>query len=905
MGLYEITGHLGSGGMGEVYRARDTKLGREVAIKVMPDELARDAERLARFEREARVLAALNHGNIATLYGAETEAGAGFLVMELVEGETLADRIERGALPVGEALPLFLQIAEGLEAAHARGVIHRDLKPANLKINLEGVAKILDFGLAKALAPEPAAASGDAALSASPTLTLQATRRGEILGTAAYMSPEQARGLESDPRADVWGFGCCLYEALTGRRPFSGEDAAQTLASVLKDEPDWSALPAELPANVAVLLRRCLEKSRRSRLQSIADARLELAETLAAPARLGPLAGAATSHAEPRPAQTRRWTAAAVSSLAALVVGLAAGYLLRDRGAAPPSSAAEPTHVSIEVPVDLDIGTASEESNLRLSRDGRILYVMAGRGSDRQIHARPLAERSFRPIEGTAGLDDTGFAISPDGEWVGFVRDRTLWKVRAEGGVPVPLHRTSDARLWNAHWGDDGFVYFTPGSASGIQRVSEDGGEVEIVTTPNPTKGEVWHDWPLLLPDGGTVLFRVTFGNAGHLEAVSLATGERRELGVGDYARPLYASPTLLVYALRGEVFAAPFDARTARLAGRGVPVMTDVETDASGEYTVLALSESGTLAYLPRQGLYESRLAWKDRSGARVDVDLEAALYGGLHLAPDGKSVALERSREARWEILTLDLARGVTDTIVANSFGNTEALFSPTGREIAYASTREGDWDLYVMGLDAAGEPRQVHASPSARLPRSWSPDGRFLAYRQRKPDEDHDLWAVALDQPEPTPFPIADSAADENWAEFSPDGKWIAYESARSGRHEIYVARFDADARSVGRPERVSSEGGWQPVWSRDGRELFFRDGKASAIMKVDVLRSEPELELGAPQVLFEEREMFAPSQARRNYDVAPDGRFLMLVRARQEQPTIHVVLNWLAELERQLK
>ena len=436
LGTYEITGHLGSGGMGEVYRARDGKLGREVAIKVMPDELAHDAERLARFEREARVLAALNHSNVATLYGFETHDGAGFLVMELVEGETLADRIARGPVPVGEALPLFVQIAEGLEAAHAKGVIHRDLKPANIKAKEDGAPKILDFGLAKALAPEPAA-GGDAALSASPTLTLQATRRGEILGTAAYMSPEQARGLESDPRADVWGFGCCLYEALTGQRPFSGEDAAQTLASVLKDEPDWDALPRTCPRTSRVLAAPVPREEprgpgcRRSATRGSSWPRLWSRRRGSARGR-NRRRGAARRLDPGRPRRSGSPRSSWASRRRDPPQPRRRFERYRRADASFDRGARRPRHQD---------GQRGEQPPA-LERRSRALRDRRPRiGSP---DPRPPARRAVLPPgSGHRGLDDTGFTVSPDGEWVGFFRDRTLWKVRARGWRPgAALSRT-------------------------------------------------------------------------------------------------------------------------------------------------------------------------------------------------------------------------------------------------------------------------------------------------------------------------------------------------------------------------------------------------------------------------------------------------------------------------------
>ena len=432
-----------------------------------------------RFEREARLLAQLNHSNIATLHGLEEHDGQKFLVMELVEGETLAERIAKVPVPIDAALPLFIQIAEGLEAAHEKAIIHRDLKPANIKIGADGKPKILDFGLAKAFVGKQDSAADS---SQSPTLT-KGTALGAIMGTAGYMSPEQASGGNVDARADIWAFGCCLYESLTGKRTFTGESAPQILASVLKDEPDWDALPGDLAANVSLLLRRCLEKNVRSRLQNVGDARIELAETLSPPATLPPLSSRRTTSS----AGTRPWLWAAAAAL----VAFAAGVIFRGVPSGPDARAAEPIKLSIVVPADLNLISTIDTGSFEISRDGSSIVVAAARAQKRQLFARALSERQFRPIEGTEGVEDSKFVLSPDGEWVGFYRDSKLWKTRLDGGVPVALFEGPP--VWHPHWAADGWIYFAAGATSGLFRIPDSGGEPEVLTELDREKNEVFH----------------------------------------------------------------------------------------------------------------------------------------------------------------------------------------------------------------------------------------------------------------------------------------------------------------------------------------------------------------------------------------------------------------------------
>jgi hypothetical protein len=462
-----------------------------------------------------------------------------------------------------------------------------------------------------------------------------------------------------------------------------------------------------------------------------------------------------------------------------------------------------------------------DENNLEISRDGRILYVIAGRGSDRQIYTRALGERSFRPVPGTAGLEDLSLAVSPDGAWVAFYRAGALWKTRVDGGAPVALFRGPN--VYQAHWGEDGFLYFAAGAESGVLRLPEAGGEAEQLTELDADKGEVFHACPILVPGGAAVLFRVSVGSyaTGHLAAVNLASRERRDLGL-EADSPLHVSPTHLVYWLRGEVLAAPFDQGELRSTGPSVPVLTDVESDFQGRNAILAVSASGTLAYLPRRGIHERRLVWKGTTGAVEPVGIPKSDYGQLALSPDGTTAALVRDSRSAGDIVALDLRRGVADPVTADAFDNRFPVFSPSGRQLAYTSSREGQYNLFAIDLDSDLPPRRLRASSLIHNAVSWSRDG-FLAYAEVTPTEDSNLWALTSADGERSPVPIANTEAVEMSAAFSPDGRWIAYLSDKSGEFEVYVARFDAASRSVGRAERASVDGGWRPVFSHDGKEL----------------------------------------------------------------------------------
>ena len=878
LGHYEILSSLGAGGMGEVYRAKDTKLGREVAIKLLLEEVASDPERLARFDREARVLASLNHSNIATLYGFETEGDTSFLVMELVEGETLADRIRRGAIPVDEALPLFLQIAEGLEAAHEKGVIHRDLKPANIKVTEDGQVKILDFGLAKAMAVDTGE-SDAASISMSPTLTLAATQRGEILGTAGYMSPEQARGQAVDRRADIWAFGVCLYEALTGRRMFEGETAADTLAKVLEREVDWNALVDSTPRSVRRLLQRCLAKRAENRLQHIGDARLELREALAAPEGDEPRpGGVVTEKRSPAP------LVLAALAVGVVVAGIAVWTL-------------KPAPAPLQRPVVRSVLSAAPSGPVRFTTLGRDLAITPdGRvvvyQSEGSLYVRRVDRLVGSQLAGTEGAT-TPF-VSPDGAWVGFVDGSTLKKVSILGGPPVTLSDLPSLPT-GASWGADdtiilGFL------DEGLYRVSGGGGELELLVALDRERGETAYRFPELLPGGEAVLFTVfTSANAeqAKIVAVFLATGERQDLVSGGTGAR-YVPTGHLVYGLSGTLRAVAFDVESLEVRGTPVPVLQGVGTKALGAVN-FGFSQEGSLVYVTAGagGGTQATLVWVQRDGAEENLSVPLQFYAYPRISPDGQRVAVSSGDDM--DVMIWDLGRETLDRLTRDPGLETYSIWTPDSREVVFGSGRGGTFDLYQMAADGTGEVKQLTETTESLYPSSISPDGKLLVYRVGATA--FDLGLLSLEG-EGAPEPLLDSEFGERNGEISPDGRWLAYQSDESGEDRIYVKPFpDVDR---GR-HLISAGGGSEPLWSPDGTELFYRSG--DRLMAVPV-RTEPAFEAGSPEVLFTGSYAF---QIGRDYDISPDGqRFLMikLAETTEGRERSHVVLvqNWFEELKR---
>lgn len=873
LGPYEIVSPLGAGGMGEVYRARDTKLGRDVAIKALPEEFARDRERLDRFEREARLLAQLNHAHIASLYGLEEHDGEQFLVMELVEGETLAEQIANGPIPLDEVLPLFSRIAEGLEAAHEKGIIHRDLKPANIKIAPDGKPKILDFGLAKAFAGEESDGKDS---SQSPTLT-KGTAMGAILGTASYMSPEQARGKAIDKRTDIFAFGCVLYEALTGERAFGGETVTDTLAAVVKSEPDWEALPAETPTRVRELLQRCLRKKTDRRFHDIADARIEIEEG-----------------SEPAPAPivaTRIPRAGLVfGGLALLLLGAIIG-----RGWV--SSPVATNLPVMRASINLDEGVrfwVGQVAGVAISPDGTQLAYIGRVGGRNQIFLQSLDALEPRRIETPANAVMPFF--SPDSRWLGFLSGRELKKVAASGGAPVTI-TVAEANFnpRGASWAPDDTIVFAPMGSGGLSRIAASGGEVEALIEPRRDAGEKGYRFPHVLPGGAAVLFTIarsdieSFDDAA-LAVLSLDTKEYRIVVEGG-ARGVYVDTGHLVYAHGSSLLAVAFDLATLSVEGAPVPVVDTVYTRPHFGAAAFAVSATGTLVYASGEAhTAQNRLLWVDRGGDSTPLARETRTFGFPSVAPDGRSLAIGVSgaNDGLW---TYDLERDTLSPLVTG-FDNGLPIWSPDGSRIAFISNRTGRYSVYSVRADGTGSVDLLTAGDYDRVPEAFAPDGNTLLFRETHPETGADLWTLSLSG-ETEAKPLLQTDADESHANLSPDGRWLAYRSNESGQNEVYVQPFPGPGPRV----QVSTDGGTNPIWNPAGGELFFRS--RGRTMVVDVAGTD-ELVFGRPRVLFENPQ--TPDDW--PFGIAPDGeRFAMVFTEPIPQVgELRLVLNWTEELKR---
>jgi len=870
LGPYEILSALGAGGMGEVYRARDTKLDRDVAIKVLPEVFAAEPERIARFQREAKTLAALNHPHIAAIYGIEESDGTHALVMELVEGEDLSQRISRGPVPLDEALPIAKQIAEALEAAHEQGIIHRDLKPANIKVRPDGTVKVLDFGLAKLHdSNAPNGPNVPNAMSMSPTITSPAmmTSVGVLLGTAPYMSPEQARGKAIDKRADIWAFGCLLYEMLTGKRAFDDEDVSMTLSKILQREPDFDALPPTVPARVRQALRVCLRKDSKQRMGDIRDVRLALEgafETVLTP---GTAAVAATS-----PAGWRRGLVLfGIFVIGGSVVGGAVWFATR-----PTPPRVVRTEIATAGATALSI--SGGDRDIAITPDGsRIVY----RGQNE------LLVRSLDQLVPTAltGLGTPrGVFISPDGQWVGFFDGNGLKKVAITGGPPVTLTTgVIGQNSRGATWSEGGAIIFaTSAIGTGLQRVSESGGEPTVLTKPNRERGEDDHVWPEFLPGGQAVLFTITATvgglNNAQIAVLDLRTNRQTVLVRGGH-HAHYVPSGHLVYGTGGTLRAVAFDLARLTVTGTAVPVLEQVATTAGGGVNAV-VAGNGTLVYATATAVVGvgdglRSLVWVDRTGREEALRLLPADYGWARVSPDGLRVATSfAGPEGQQDVWVSELARGTLSRVTTDQQTDNDPVWTPDGRRLVFASQRGRDrFGFYSVAADGTGPVDLLLMSETAGFfrPYGWSPDGKSLVFDYGGVDGRGNIGMLSMESTRPWK-PLLQTEANEVSPTLSPDGAWIAYSSNRTGRPEVYVERFP----DLGDRKQISTDGGAEPLWSRDGHELLYRRGNAMIAVPLD---SKPTLSVGSPRVLFEAA-YFATDGSRR-WDLSPDGkRFLMI-------------------------
>jgi Tol biopolymer transport system component len=884
LGPYEILAAIGAGGMGEVYRAHDAKLGRDVALKVLPEAFARDAERMARFQREAKVLASLNHPNIASIYGLEDSGSTHALVMELVEGPTLADRIKAGPIPIDESLRIAKQICEALEYAHERGIVHRDLKPANVKVTNDDAVKVLDFGLAKAI--EGDAASID--IATSPTMSRMATLAGVLLGTAAYMSPEQAKAKPVDRRADIWTFGCVLYEMLTGKMTFSGETVTDTLAAVIRAEADWSQLPAATPVRVCVLLQRCLQKDPKQRLQAIGDARISLEEVLSGVPDLA-LAGA-TGISAPIWRRALPWSAAACLAIALAALGWA--YQRVVDTPAP----AQLLRYQILPPEKTSFGNASFDMGLALSPDGRHLaFTATAEGGRRQLWIRDLDTLVSRPLVATE--DATSPLWSPDSRVLVFAAGNKLERVDISGGAPPQTICEVPGAMIGGAWNQDGVIVF--GTLGGVMTVAVAGGTPSLLTKVNPSGGELAHIAPTFLPDGRHFLYvRYLGGDArgtyvGSLDAKPGQQDSKRLLvGFGFYApTPGPGTGRILFVQQNGTLMAQAFDTTRLELKGDPVPIAQQV--------TKFTASANGVLAYTGGNAS-PMQLTWFDRQGKVLGTLGEPGVSPKWPaISPDGGAVVVPRGEAEETDLWLYNLARGTRSRLTFDEKGNVEPVWSSDGSHIAFRSSRDGGWNIYQKPINGIGQDEALDKNPAAlKEPRDWSRDGKNLI-EVAVSDNKLSIWVLPLSPKEAgsdrKPFPYVHDQFNELGGKLSPNGQWMAYSSDESGRLEIYVQTFP----KPGGKWPVSTNGGMVPVWSRDGKELYFigQDGK---LMAVDV-KSGPggSFEAGTPKDLFDPH--FGGDEAD-TFDVSKDGRFLIPTVIEQSGAPITVVVNWTAGLNK---
>ena len=869
IGAFEVVSSLGAGGMGEVYRARDTKLRREVAIKVLPPEFVADRDRLARFEREARVLAALNHPHIAAIYGVEQSDGIRALVLELVEGETLAERIGRAPLRVGEALAIARQIAEGLEAAHEKGIVHRDLKPANIKVTADGAVKVLDFGLARL------DDRSGADLSQSPTLTIGATHEGVLLGTSAYMSPEQARGQTVDRRTDIWSFGCVLYEMLTGVRAFAGSTTSDCVAAILEREPDWSVLPKGTPAGIQRLLRRCLEKTPRRRLHDIADARIEMDEATTEPSPL---------NATMRQVNGRRkiviaWVGGAVAGAAI------AGIATRAVTTRSTTSAAPGVTRSL-----ISLQGANFES-LALSPDGRTLAFIGTRNGRSQLYVRPLDRPAAIAMDGTADAAYPFF--SPDGRWIAFVDKEQLKKIAVTGGAPQRLGSRYNGWFRGAAWNEDGTIIYA--RKSDVWRMSGDGNSQQVVAAPDTSRREKTLRWPELLPDGESVLLTVATADTdswddARIELLSLRTGKRRVLIEGGTC-PRYVRSGHIVYARKGNLLAVPFALDRLQVLGPPLVVLENVFVDRGTGYAGFAIGSNGSVVFAPAPAKAPvNQLWWMDRTGkAELAADTGRA-SGPVSLSPDGRRAALVAD-ETNATIWICDLVQH-TIRRFTSGWDNIGPMWTPDGQRITFSSNRDAGgeyFNLYSQREQGGAPAERLTRAQRGQIPIMWSPNGRTLLFGEASFTEGPFLMLFDREVGTATRFIDRVTQWGPEAAAISPDGQWIAHLVDGAGEIGLYVSRFPGGSPTF----QISNDDNRRPRWAPGGKELYYVHG--GQLMAVDITTA-PQFSAGKPRALFD--------TLSDDYDLSPDGKRFLFARQVGDSALseLNLAENWSQELSR---
>ena len=888
LGNFDVLSLLGRGGMGEVYRARDTQLKRDVALKVLPAVFSSDPDRLARFQREAELLASLDHPNIGHIYGMVQSERNWALVLALIEGPTLDDRIKQGPLPADEAIAISKQIIDALEYAHDHGVIHRDLKPANIKVTPDGVVKVLDFGLAKAL-DQRRETSLDP--ENSPTLTMGATQAGVIMGTAAYMSPEQAVGKPADRRSDIFSFGVVLYEMLTGKRPFRGESVGDTLAAVVKDTPDWSALPEGTPSHLRKLLERMLAKDRKERLQAIGEARIALAR---------PQADETPRQTEMPALPKRPWALAAATATFALVAGVVSFIHFRE---IPPLQ--QTTRYSITVP------ESSSIHSFALSPDGRTLVMAASVSGKRQLYLRSMDALQFQPM---AFTEEATYPFwSPDSRYIGFFAQGKLKKVSAGGGPSLALCDAQNGR--GGTWNRDDVIVFSPTNSALLQRVPAAGGvPAEVIKTP----GSMRH--PVFLPDGRHFLYTNQIGEQAGIHVASLdQTGTTKEdrrilpdVSSAQFAPPERSGqPGHLLFVRQDTLMAVPFDASSAQVSGDVFPLADGTGFTTNVTYAPVTVSENGVLLYEAGGAGGGDQLAWVDRTGKQLGPVAAPGEVFYPAISPDEKQVVFARNSGAFRDLWLRDLSRGTETRFTSNPSLSLQPVWSPKGDRIVFGSNRkDAFFNLYSKAANGGGQDEILLQSSLSDFPDQWSRDGRFLVFYRSDPKTLRDLWVLPMAGPEAEraaadrkPIPFLQSEFNEFLGQLSPDSHWMAFTSDRSGRREVYVRPFPSGESEY----TISIAGGEMPRWRSDGKELFFvgADGKMTAVLVKAAVGAKAGFEADAPTALFDAQMAGAGTSFQFEYDVTADGkRFLIrsITSGTTSAPPLTVVTNWQAGVKK---
>ncbi len=853
---------LGAGGMGEVYRARDTRLKRDVAIKILPAAFAQDPDRIARLQREAEVLATLNHPNIAAVYGFEETSAASGIVLELVEGPTLADRLVHGPMPIDEALAIAKQIADALDAAHEKSVIHRDLKPANIKVTPGGKVKVLDFGLAKMAEVVPGHASS---LSMSPTLAVHETSAGLILGTAGYMSPEQARGRPVDRRSDIWSFGCVLFEMLAGRPAFdTGETVSDAVAAILTREPDWNALPADLPSSIRRLLRRCLEKDPARRLHHIVDARLEIADATSASSADETVATLAV-----RPLWTRLlpWAVAGTAVVMSFALWMTSG--------GRQSEFAPVRRVELTLPNGVELFSGNR--SVAISPDGsRVAYIGVNAGT-RRVYVRALDQFETTGIQGSDSA--TACVFSPDGRSMAFVALGGIIKTFSLSSGLVNTVTDGASFFYGATWGEDGQIVFV--KSGELWQIPASGGTARQLTQLGGAQGDTLHTQPMYLPGGKSLLFAVASGDRRRIDALVLATGERRTV-VDDATLPLYARSGHIVFFRNGELLAAPFDADRLALIGSPVQAVEKLPVQLRGVPS-MDISNSGTVAYAPTTAV--SRLVFVSRQGAERPLNDVARNYTNPRLSPDGTRLVVQAG-----DLWTQDLARSNFTRLAArDAVINAFPTWFPDGRRVIYRSPS----GLRIQDAEGTGQPQILSGTSDNDYPGSFASDDALVIARSTQKTS-LDILSLSLHD-STTVKPLLMTPAYEGGPRLSPDGKWLAYVSDESGQNDVYLRPYPA----VDRRWTVSTQGGTQPVWNANGKEIFYRNNDKMMVVE---LTSTPDVKLSTPRLLFEQRYAYGVGITIANYDVTPDGQNFIMVKDEVTGGRLNVIFNWFTELSR---